>query len=96
MQYRARMAVIEVLPQVLRVVSFEFANLAGSSTADPARFSSLGNLVLGASRSLGLKRIAQGRWVDLRTYLASRAGKQAHTVREARFSGGPHRATARR
>lgn len=52
-----RLAVIDVLAQAVAIAREEFAALLADPTRDPARLVALGNLVLGASRTLGLKRV---------------------------------------
>lgn len=63
-----RLAVIDVLAQAVAIAREEFAALATDPTRDPARFAALGNLVLGASRTLGLKRTPKD-VPNLREYL---------------------------
>ena len=63
-----RLAVIDVLAQATAIAREEFAALVVDPSRDPSRFAQLGNLVLGASRTLGMKRIPKD-VPNLRDYL---------------------------
>ena len=70
-----KLAVIEMLAQASAIARAEFAALVADPTRDPGRFSGIGNLVLGASRTLGLKR--QAKDVSLADYLAATSAEDA-------------------
>lgn len=65
----ARLAVLDVLAQATALAREEFGALLVDPARDPARFVGLGNLILGASRTLGLKRIPMDAVPTLHEYL---------------------------
>ena len=65
----ARLAVIETLAQAAAIQRAEFAAYVADPTRDTARFTALGNLVIGSARQLGLQRIVKD-VPTLREYLA--------------------------
>jgi hypothetical protein len=75
-----RLAVIETLAMAAAVQRAEFIAIIEDPTRDPSRFAALGNLVLGASRTLGLKRIPKD-VPSLAQYLAARATESAQETR---------------
>lgn len=55
----ARLAVIDTLSAAVAICRSEFTRYLAMPDHDPSRFASLGNLVLGAARTLGMKRHAR-------------------------------------
>ena len=70
-----RLAVIGVLAQATAMVREEFAAILADPSRDPARFVALGNLVLGASRTLGMRRIPKDA-PTLRDYMEEQKNAQ--------------------
>lgn len=64
-----RLAVVETLAMAAAIQRAEFIAIIDDPSRDPSRFAALGNLVLGAARTLGMKRIPKD-VPNLREYLA--------------------------
>jgi hypothetical protein len=76
-----RLAVVETLAMAAAIQRAEFIAIIDDPSRDPSRFAALGNLVLGAARTLGMKRIPKD-VPSLAQYLAAHA-ERAQDARPA-------------
>ena len=77
-----RLAVVETLAMAAAIQRAEFIAIIDDPSRDPSRFAALGNLVLGASRTLGMKRVPKD-VPTLREYL-EQAAQATETAQDTR------------